>query len=71
VSDAYCGIASVAADQVQSGTYFNTLYETLNSDMYPCAYPPATEPDIKVSSVAPDAEPARQPLWQHRQAAHQ
>jgi parallel beta-helix repeat protein len=44
VNDAYCGVAYVTADQVQSGTYFNTLYTTFNSDQYPTAYPPAIEP---------------------------
>ena len=44
VNDAYCGVAYVTADQVESGTYFNTLYTTFNSDQYPTAYPPATEP---------------------------
>ena len=33
VNDAYCGVASVTADSVQLGTYFNTLYPTLNSDL--------------------------------------
>jgi Right handed beta helix region len=44
VNDAYCGVAYVTADQVHSGTYFNTLYTTFNSDEYPTAYPPAIEP---------------------------
>jgi len=44
VNGAYCGVAFVTADQVQSDTYFNTLYETFNADSYPNAYPPATEP---------------------------
>jgi len=44
VNDAFCGIAFVTADSVQSGTYFNTLYTTLNSDSYPTMFPPATEP---------------------------
>ena len=44
VNDAYCGIAFVTADSVQSETYFNTLYTTLNSDTYPMTFPPATEP---------------------------
>lgn len=44
VSDAYCGVAAVQADHIQSGMYFNTLYTQLDSDLYPCAYPPAGEP---------------------------
>ncbi|HTC91345.1 MAG TPA: right-handed parallel beta-helix repeat-containing protein [Bryobacteraceae bacterium] len=44
VNDAYCGVAHVAADNVESGTYFNTLYTELNSDQYPSSYPPPTEP---------------------------
>jgi nitrous oxidase accessory protein NosD len=44
VSDAYCGIAHVTADFVGEGSYFNTLYTTFNSDLYPTAYPPATLP---------------------------
>ena len=44
MNDAYCGVASVTADSVQLGTYFNTLYPTLNSDLYPNTFPPAMEP---------------------------
>jgi parallel beta-helix repeat protein len=44
VSDAYCGVAYVTADLLESGLYSNTLYSTLNSDNYPIAYPPALEP---------------------------
>ena len=44
VNDAYCGVAYVTADHVVSGTYLNTLYATLNEDMYPTAFPPAIEP---------------------------
>jgi Right handed beta helix region len=44
VSDAYCGVAHVGADQVLFGTYFNTLYPQLDSDLYPNGFPPATEP---------------------------
>jgi hypothetical protein len=44
VNDAYCGVASVGADQVFSGVYLNTLYATLNADLYPSTYPPAAEP---------------------------
>jgi nitrous oxidase accessory protein NosD len=44
VNDAYCGVAHVTSDTVEFGVYFNTLYTELNSDDYPVAYPPATEP---------------------------
>lgn len=44
VSDAYCGVAAVQADHVLLGMYFNTLYSELDSDLYPCAFPPAGEP---------------------------
>jgi len=44
VNDAFCGVAAVAADHVGFGSYFNVLYPTLNSDQYPNAYPPPTEP---------------------------
>ena len=44
VTDAYCGIAFVSADQVFPGIYLNTLFATLNEDLYPNAFPPATEP---------------------------
>jgi len=44
VNDSYCGVAYVTADRVVSGTYHNTLYNELNSDLYPNAYPPITEP---------------------------
>jgi hypothetical protein len=44
VNDAYCGVAHVTADTVQGGIYFNTLYNVLNSDLYPVAFPPAVEP---------------------------
>lgn len=44
VNDAYCGVAYVSADHVFSGTYLNTLYATLNGDLYPTAFPPAVEP---------------------------
>jgi Right handed beta helix region len=44
VNDAYCGVAYVAADHVFWGTYLNTLYATLNEDLYPNAFPPAIEP---------------------------
>ena len=44
VNDAYCGVAYVTGDHVFSGTYINTLYATLNEDLYPNAFPPAVEP---------------------------
>jgi Right handed beta helix region len=44
VNDAYCGIAYVAADSVEASTFFNTLYNTLNTDLYPSAGPPPVEP---------------------------
>jgi len=44
VNDAYCGVAHVSTDIVQSGVYLNTLYTEFNSDLYTSAYPPAVEP---------------------------
>ena len=44
VNNAYCGVAVVAADALESGLYFNTLYATLNADQYPNTFPPALEP---------------------------
>jgi len=44
VTDAYCGVAHVGADVVQLGAYFDVLYNELNSDDYPSAFPPAVEP---------------------------
>lgn len=44
VNNAYCGVAAVAADTLESGQYLNTLYDTLNSDQYPDTFPPALEP---------------------------
>ena len=44
VNDAYCGVAYVTGDRVQDNIYLNTLYETLNGDNYPDAFPPAVEP---------------------------
>jgi len=40
VNDAYCGVAYVTADVVTSGTYFNTLYTTFNTDLNPDGLPP-------------------------------
>jgi hypothetical protein len=42
IRDAYCGVASVTADQVFAGVYSNVLYTTLNADLP--TFPPATEP---------------------------
>jgi hypothetical protein len=44
VNDAYCGVAYVTADNPFSGVFLNTLYSTLNVDLYPDAFPPAMEP---------------------------
>ena len=44
VNDAYCGVAHVTADWVNDGVYFNTLYKELDAELYPVAFPPATEP---------------------------
>lgn len=45
ISDAYCGVAFVSADSVSWGVYLNTLYETINADLYfPNPFPPAVEP---------------------------
>jgi parallel beta-helix repeat protein len=44
VNDAYCGVAAVTADLVESGHYSSTLYNVLNSDNYPDVFPPAAEP---------------------------
>src|SRR5690348_3906394 len=41
VTDAYCGVAYVTADWVDSGSYFNKIYSTFNSDNYPTAVPRA------------------------------
>jgi nitrous oxidase accessory protein NosD len=44
VNDAYCGVAHVTTDSVEAGTYLNTLYAELNSDLFPSMFPPPTEP---------------------------
>jgi hypothetical protein len=44
INDAYCGVAYVAMDNPFSGVYLNTLYATINTDLYPDAFPPAHEP---------------------------
>lgn len=51
VNDAYCGVAYVTADRVVSGTYFNTLYTTFNTDLNPNG-PPPTEPGTAPSAAA-------------------
>src|ERR1700693_284172 len=42
VNDAYCGVAHVAADHVESGNYHNTLYRELNGALP--TFPPPVEP---------------------------
>lgn len=44
VNDAYCGVAYVTSDHVFEGKYINTLYATLNEDLFPTTFPPAVEP---------------------------
>jgi hypothetical protein len=44
INDAYCGVAYVSSDNPFAGSYFNTLYNTLNADQYPNAFPPPVEP---------------------------
>jgi hypothetical protein len=44
VNDAYCGVGYVTGDRVEANVFLNTLYETLNGDNYPNAFPPAVEP---------------------------
>ena len=44
INDAYCGVEHVTADLVLEGQYFNTLYNTLNVDLYPGDLPAPTEP---------------------------
>lgn len=44
VTDAYCGAAHVGTDSINFGAYFGVLYNELDSDNYPTAYPPAVEP---------------------------
>ena len=43
VSDAYCGVAFVEADQINSGVYHNVLYSELDADHF-VMFPPAVEP---------------------------
>lgn len=43
VNDAFCGVGYVTADHLGSGNYRNTLYPTLNTDLFPTP-PPAIEP---------------------------
>lgn len=42
VNDAYCGVAFVTADHVESGDYHNTLFTEVNSDTF--SFPPPVEP---------------------------
>ena len=44
VNDAYCGVTYVTADQVAPGNYYNTLYTTLNGDLFSNGFPPPLEP---------------------------
>jgi F-box protein 11 len=44
INDAYCGVGYVTGDQVEENVFLNTLYETLNGDDYPTAFPPPVEP---------------------------
>jgi nitrous oxidase accessory protein NosD len=44
VNDAYCGVTYVTADQLGPGNYYNTLYTTLNGDLFPNGFPPPLEP---------------------------
>jgi hypothetical protein len=44
ITDAYCGVAHVTSDRVEQNASRNTLYDTLNGDNYPDAFPPAVEP---------------------------
>jgi hypothetical protein len=44
INDAYCGVAYVSSDNPFAGFYFNTLYNTLNTDQYPNSFPPPVEP---------------------------
>lgn len=43
VNDAYCGVAFVEADQLNSGVYHNVLYGQLDGDKL-TVFPPAAEP---------------------------
>jgi parallel beta-helix repeat protein len=49
-SDAYCGVAYVSSDWVGSNVYINTLYNSLNEDMYPNSFPTFNEPSASPSS---------------------
>jgi len=44
VNDAYCGVAYITGDRVEANVFQNTLYETINADDYPNAFPPPVEP---------------------------
>ena len=56
VNDAYCGVGYITSDQVDGNTFFNTLYNALNSDNYPVSFPPPTEPGQTVRNAG---EPSR------------
>ncbi len=49
VSDAFCGVAYVSSAWVDAGLYINTLYNELNADNYPDAFPTYLEPSAVAS----------------------
>ncbi len=55
VNDAYCGVAYVTSDQVAGNSFYNVLYETLNGDKYPDAFPPPVEPGQTGAPTGPTA----------------
>ncbi len=55
VTDAYCGVAVVAADNIGAGQYFSALYPVILSDDYEDAFPSPAEP-----GASPHALPAKQ-----------
>jgi len=61
VNDAYCGVAYVTADNVVSGSYYNTLYTTFNIDLNPDG-PPPVEPGTPPSSMVFRRRPAIAPI---------
>jgi len=52
VNDAYCGVAYVSGDLPQGNIFRNTLYETLDSDFYPEAFPSPVRPGQPSPSAA-------------------
>ena len=52
VYDAYCGVGYISGDQVQENVYQNTLYEALNHDDYPDAFPAPVEPGQAQATVS-------------------